>query len=767
MLSLASLKARWASLFGSFVALLLGVIMLTMTGLLLTSAKPQMPQRFSAAAIVVQSPDPLAPADSFLPRRPWSPSQVERLVAELSAISGVVAAIPDTPVYAQPLVDGKPTAATEGNSWPAAALAGHPLTAGVAPTRDDEVVMPGRVPGERVTILTAAGPHDYTVTGTAHGIYFFKPFAGVRAIGLLTHGKVDLARVERAVNGEGKVLTGADRAALESPADARTRWIGLQVLTAMAALTGFVAIFLVASTFSFSVLQRTRELGLLRVIGATPGRLRRMMFGEATLIGLLAGALGVALGALAAPLLGSLLVHAGFEPPSFTVRFTFWPMACAFLAGLMVALTGVVLASRRAASVAPLAALRAADAQRRPMTRSRWVFGLLAIAFSALLGLATATADALSIPTLAGGTVMALIAGIALLSPALVPPLARILLSPFASGPLGLLVRQSAFTAARRTSATAAPVMLAVAFTVLVTGMVQTGAEAYATRREAQIPGTAALIPDGTPGLTNAAVSAGATSVLPTTVWHGDIPLTALGLSAQRAPDRMVVRGSLAQQRGWTVGSVVPLTVASGHMVRLTVGEIADAAPADILVSRDSARSFDPDALTSVVYLHAEEVISPTPGAKMVSAAEYAALADAQEDRLVWMFTLVLVGMAGGFTIIAVANTLLMAAVARRRELTALSRLGATARQLIQLVCLETTFVVALGALLGIATALPGLLAIRAGLSQQIGHPVTLIVSWPALAAVVSACLVSALPASLLPSASASRARHRGGRQSR
>jgi putative ABC transport system permease protein len=104
MLSLASLKARWASLFGSFVALMLGVLTLTMAGLLLTSAKPQPPQRFSAASIVVQSPDPQAAADTFLPRRPWSPTRVQRLVAELSAIPGVVAAIPDTPFYAQPVV---------------------------------------------------------------------------------------------------------------------------------------------------------------------------------------------------------------------------------------------------------------------------------------------------------------------------------------------------------------------------------------------------------------------------------------------------------------------------------------------------------------------------------------------------------------------------------------------------------------------------------------------------------------------------------------
>jgi putative ABC transport system permease protein len=126
------------------------------------------------------------------------------------------------------------------------------------------------------------------------------------------------------------------------------------------------------------------------------------------------------------------------------------------------------------------------------------------------------------------------------------------------------------------------------------------------------------------------------------------------------------------------------------------------------------------------------------------------------------MFTLVLVGMAGGFTIIAVANTLLMDAVSRRPELVSLGRLGATRRQLLRLVLLETSFVVTVGTLLGFATSLPGLLAIREGLSAQIGHPVALVLPWPTISAVTCACLAGALLASLAPMAT-DRLRRRNG----
>ncbi|HEX6682226.1 MAG TPA: ABC transporter permease, partial [Candidatus Limnocylindrales bacterium] len=151
------------------------------------------------------------------------------------------------------------------------------------------------------------------------------------------------------MGGRGSVLTGDDRALLEPAADARTRWIGEQVIAGITALSAFAAVFLVASTFSFSVLQRRRELGLLHAIGATPKQLRRMMLGEAVLVGAAASACGVLLGALAAPLLGSLLVDAGFEPPSFEIRYGALPLAAAFTVGLLVALAGVWAASRRGA----------------------------------------------------------------------------------------------------------------------------------------------------------------------------------------------------------------------------------------------------------------------------------------------------------------------------------------------------------------------------------------------------------------------------------
>ncbi len=746
MLSLASVKANRVRLLGSFVALLLGVTMLTLTALLLVSAKPQVPQRFSATTVAVTPLPAQAQADTFPDHPRWS-------IAEATALAEQLHGVLDTPFYAQAVIDGKPVAATTGNTWATAVLGNTRVTSGSAPVNVDEVAVPadlGRQPGDTVTILTAPGPREYRVSAVhdGTGLYFrdVPPETGVLAIGIF--GDVDPAAVKAIVGDQAQVLAGSELSALEPPGDARTRWIGMQVLTAMGALSAFVAVFLVAATFSFSVLQRRREFGLLRAVGATPGQLRRLLLGEAVLVAAIAGAIGVALGVLGAPVVGGLLIDAGVEPASFTVRYDPLPMAAAYLTGIAVAVAGVWIASHRAARVRPLEALRVAEAERRPMTRSRWIGGVLAAAIGVLAGVATASADALSMPTYAGLTAMALVVAMSLLSPVVVPPLARVLMAPLSRNAVGLLVRQNAATAARRTAATAAPVLLTVAFTMLVTGMVATGASAYAARRADALPTAAVLVADGTPGLTQAVVDGSPGIALkPTTVFLGREPLSVMGSSLATG---LTVSETLAAKHGWTQGSTVELTVASGAKAQWTVQDVLPDREVPLGV-QVPAHLVPPSVLTQAVYLAADEVKTHGPGAKVLSAQDYAAQADAEEDRLVWTFTLILVGMAGGFTLIAVANTLLMATRGRLDDLLVLRKAGATPGQIRRLVAAETAVVVAIGAALGMVVATGALLAIRAGLSEQMGLPVPLTVPWPTIGVTVALCLATGLAASILP----------------
>ncbi|WCN82552.1 FtsX-like permease family protein [Micromonospora sp. LH3U1] len=782
----------------AFVAVAIGVALVAAATLLLASGRPQVPDRLAQAAVMVQSPEAGAPADSFAPTRPWSATTATALVGRLAGLPGVAAAVPDRTFYAQPLVDGRPSTADtgredahQGHGWSSAQLGGLRLTAGGPPRQPGEAVVDralGLRAGTSVTLLTAAGPESYTVTGLvdAPGVHVADEVAaalapGVRAIGLVLAPGADPERVAVAARGvvgaDGRVLTGDARGALEPSSDARTRWIGMQVLTATAALAGFVTIFVVSSTFAFTISQRRRELGLLRAVGATPRQVRRMVYAEALAVGATAGLIGLLVGAALAPTLGRLLVDVGFEPSTFRVRYAPWPVMVSLAAGPVIALLAVWSASRRAARVRPLEALREAAVEQRPIGRLRIATGVLLVAVGAALSLGTATADdARDGATFALYAVMALVAGATVLAPAVVGPVVRLLRSPVRrpGGAIGMLVRGGALTATRRTASTAAPVLLTVAFAVLVSGMVRTTTAAYAAGRVDNVNAGWIVVPDRAPGLSDRAVAAtGGTALLPTTVFRTDPgtvpenrPLTALGVdpagfaTANRA--LTVVAGSLNDLRGDDTVVVTasanrlpsePYAVvfADGALVSLRVVAVVtdDSLPGDLLLPRAVVRTHDPSALTSTVYVR--DRIDPPVGARIVDVPAWAAEADAAEDRLVWLFTLLLIGVSAGYGAIAVANTVLLAAAGRAADLRLIRMAGATRRQVIWLVTAESALVVLIGALLGGAVAFVGLLSIRAGLAEQIGAPVDLVVPWSVIAGVVGLCLLLAVLASMLP----------------
>ncbi|WP_169947924.1 ABC transporter permease [Microbispora sp. H11081] len=776
MLSLALLRSllrgRRTGLVGGFVALCLGTVILSATALLLTSAGPRVPERYAAAPLLVRGPGTPGEENGFRENRPWSPETAESLVRALASVPGVAAAVPDRAFHAQAVVGGRPAGAHEARSWSVAALAAHRLVAGREPVRAGEVVLDralGLVPGSPVTLLTARGPAPYTVTGLTDGPGPYvsdgeagRLGGGVRVIGLLTRPgappaalRAAVSRAVREVVGEaGQVLAGAGRAAAESAGDARTRWIGMQVLTAMALLGGFVSVFLVASTFAFRVHQRRREFALLRTAGATPRQVGLIVYGEALAVGVVAATAGTLLGAAVAPGVGEVLVSAGIEPSSFGVRFTPWPLAGAVAAGIAAALLGAWSAARRAARVRPLEALREHAAGGGPMTRTRWITGALAVTGGLSMAVASGSAreDALVNDVLLAA--MALIAGLTLLAPVVLPPLVRALswalMWPKGRSAVGMLAARGAATAVRRTAATAAPVLLTVGFAVLVTGMVRTTAAAY-TVEGAAGGATAVLVPDAAPGLSDAALRAASatTAPLPTTV-YGDSPLTALGDSGGELDgDAMSVAGSTARDHGWRTGDRVPITFEDGRTVRLRIAAILADAPAEVLVSRDMVRAHDPSALTPEAYVSGPPGRAfPGLGAKTVSVADRAAGEQAEEDRLVWLFTLLLVGVSAGYAGLAIVNTQVMAASARVRDVVVLRLAGATRRQAIAAIAAEAALVTGTGAVLGFAVALPALLGMRAGLAQMAGDSVPLLVPWPAVAAIVGLCLVLATTSS-------------------
>ncbi|MGW4651990.1 FtsX-like permease family protein [Kitasatospora sp. NPDC004289] len=788
MLSLPALRHRWPAFAATFLALSLGVSLITAALLVQLSARPRVPERLAGAPLYVRAGE-----------APWSPETVRELTARIAALPGVTAVVADRPFHAQLLRDGRPVGRAErgerqGNAWSAAALAPFPLRSGRPPAEPTDVVLGsslGVPAGATVTVLTAAGPARRTVTGTVDGTGLYVADAeaarlasGVRLLGI--HAPPESAVAVGEVVGEaGEVLAGERRTALEEPGRTAVREIGAQVLSATVSLAAFSSVFVTASTFAFSAGLRRREFGLLRAVGATPRQLRRAVLGEALGVAAVAGAVGAAVGTVLAPVFGRLLVGAGFEPSGFTTVIAVWPPLAAWAAGLPVAAAGAWSAARRAGTAAPLEALREAADDRRPMGRGRRIVGGLFAVLGGGLVVALVGAEGQSLVTNSLLAAMALLTAATVLAPAVVPPVVRLATWPFGrsgrrgwtgrrGGATGMLVREGALGAVGRTASTAAPVIVTVGFAVLILGQSATMAEAYRSRGTAAVEHRTVIRPDGTPGLSDAvldALPADRTTASTTAGVRLDGAAGWVNAVSPAAFRPTVLAGSLAGfgapgtavAAGPTtpdgvparVGDTVAVTFADGRTVPQRVVAVVE--PLDtpgLVLPRATLRAHDPDALTALVYVDglAPEAVQPALaglGASAVPGADYRSDASARDDELVRIFVLILIAVSVGYTGLAIVNTLVLSVSGRRRDFAVLRLSGATAGQVRRVVAAEAALVAATGAALGLAVALGALLGVRSGLAADLGRPVRLLIPAGPVVTVLAACVGLAVAAAV------------------
>jgi putative ABC transport system permease protein len=820
-----TLRTRWASFLGTAVALVLGVAQVAAMSLLLVGLFDQPPrpvQRFAAAPAVVQPDDPTwnashnDPGVLSLPSAKGISAQVLRKVS----LTGPV--VVDRSFYAQ--LGGGP-ASEVGHPWPAARFGGYRLTAGAPPSADTQVVVPageGKV-GEAVTVLTASGSARYTVSGTVspvgweQAVFFTETEAArlsPRIDDVVALGPLD--RVRAAVEGaQASVLTGDERHQADPSQVADTRALDdtVTLVPVMAGIAGIVAIFVVASTFAFAVVQRRRELALLRAVGATPKQVRRMVRGEALLVGAVASALGVGLGLLGTQWLTDLLVSLGVTPSWFHVGLsTRWtvlaPLAGAFLVGLLVAVGGAVTAARRAGAVQPIEALREAAAEAGGSTPGRRLLGVIGVvggvAWAAMIAI-DAPGTVLSPNTYVMSLTIPVVAA-AVIAPLAAGPIAQVLMWPLrnSSGPTAMLVRASVLTARRRVGATAAPVLLTVglAFSLLAaTGSLSTARDSQA---QDQVSAPYALVPKGTPGISPEVTGRVAripgvrvTAILPTSIFTPDgttgdgavhlsqndaLVLNPAALSqAMKLPG---VTGSLAGLNDdsmvapdiwdWPVGSRIPVYMADGQAVTLRVaatyhavrgGDLAylperfaaTAAYAGNGLVQDAYVSFAPGADRAAA-LTAVRRAADGAGAQLVTRSQLVSSESSYSAHLIRVrqeSTAVIIML---FCFIAILNTLLMATADRRRDLAVLRTVGATPRQVLWFFVAETLLVMAIALVLALAATAVNLGALHVALLRLFGSgPIS--APYAVIAGIAAVSGLLALAGTVLPVGAALRAR--------
>lgn len=231
----------------------------------------------------------------------------------------------------------------------------------------------------------------------------------------------------------------------------------------------FVGSFIIYNTFSIIVAQSTRELALLRAMGASRSQIIAGVVAEALIVGVLASAIGLLGGIVLATVLTNLLSNSGFGPNIDSLTLPPVGFISSFLVGAVVTLVSGLLPAIKAARVPPVAAMRdvAIDTSGRSVGRLA-IGGIITAIGVGLLALGLASDE---LPVV-GFSFAALLLGVIVLGPLFARPLSAAIGAPLV-WLTGRMAKSNAMRNPRRTSTTAAALMIGVGLIVLFAILVQ------------------------------------------------------------------------------------------------------------------------------------------------------------------------------------------------------------------------------------------------------------------------------------------------------
>ncbi|MEU8892732.1 FtsX-like permease family protein [Streptomyces sp. NPDC048442] len=605
-------------------------------------------------------------------------------------------------------------------------------------------------------------------------------------------------RVAQVLPENTSAATGAQLARLQARLSSSDSDTMSQIMVGFAAVALFVATFLISNTFTMLVSRRTRELALLRAVGATRQQVRRILLTESLLVGVFASVAGLAAGTGVAALLQTLFADA--DSPAAPLVLTPATVIVSMLVGTALPVVAAWIPVRRAMAIAPVAALGAAEhtaPARSGSLRSRFSAALVLVGVAAVLyGALGAGADSRTVIGL--GAALALIGAIGLI-PLLSRPFVAVLrpLLLRVSPVYGDLAARNTVRDPRRTGATAAA--LAIALT-LASGLSVLGASAaqylerattdaltadYVVKAPAggqrMTPATAEPL-KRLPGATYSPLNqsteyelGGATAVLtgvdPAAIGallRYDIVEGSLGSLAE---GRIAVADFKAAAAGWKVGQSLPLE-RNGKKGKVTIGAVyradeqSDLTPSitapDSLVAR-----YDSDPSTHAILVATDGSPGRAARADVTRAlGDNPALAVLDKEGIAAEDTsgigdqlnvfYALLSMALVIAALGIANTLAMSVLERGKEIGTLRAIGLGRSGVTRMIRLEALLVGALGAAVG--TVLGVFMGWALGHTLQesvVGY--TLVLPWGRLALGVLLALGGALLASLWPARRAAR----------
>ncbi|WP_320069384.1 ABC transporter permease [Micromonospora sp. RTGN7] len=707
------------------------------------------------------------------------------------------------------------------------------LRAGRAPQADDEIVVNVALAtaakvtvGDRVGALTAfeSDRRDFTLVGVigysggrdsiggmseisfttpaAQRLMLGKPGAfnsvTVRAAeGVTPEALRD--EVARALGPAYEVKTGEQLSADASASLKEGLSFFNKVLLGFAAVALLVGTFLILNTFSIIVAQRTRELALMRAIGASRRQIIGSVVLEALAIGLVASIVGlgagIGVGALLAWAFGRFaggLTLAGLGVPPVAV-------ISAFAVGMLITVVAALLPALRASRIPPIAAMQDVATPDRPLTRVTVSGAVVTAVGGVLLALGlTDNAGGATLMVILVGVLFAFI-GVALLTPLISRPVVSVLGALFAWSVPGKLGRLNSGRNPRRTAITAAALMVGIALVTGVTVILDSAKSSIAAAAESTVDAQLVIAGAQTgprpptfdptvvdraaalPGVSavvgvyndNAVVDGDRTYVVAVTdlAAMGTIYHTTAqsGTLATLRPDQVALSVSGAKELGKSVGDRLTAQFARGegpHTYTVTAVLPDDRVAGSVILPKEAGAEFTrPQPFTALVQLTPGTAVSQVQpqlealvaGNPEVSVADRASFIEQQTSGFDTLLTMIqiLLALAIVIAVLGIVNTLALSVLERTRELGLLRAIGLRRAQTMRMIIVEAVVISVFGALLGVAVGTGlGAAVVRALADEGITD---LVLPWSQMGLFLGLAALIGVVAAVLPAIRAAR----------
>jgi putative ABC transport system permease protein len=568
-----------------------------------------------------------------------------------------------------------------------------------------------------------------------------------------TSAQALVPRVQQTLGSTVTVRTGSDQAKKDS-SDVKSGFSFIKILLLVfAGVALFVGAFMIFNTFSITIAQRTRELSMLRTVGATRRQVLGSVMGEAAVMGVVSSVIGLLGGIGLAPGLKALFKAVGADLPGGGTVLHARTIIVSLVVGTLVTLAASLIPAIRATRITPIEGVReGALLPKGRFAKAKTPIGVLVLGGGIALmsyGLFGGKPSGQALSTLGFGVALVFI-GVAMFSSRLVRPLAALVGAPLERfrGVSGRLARENTTRNTGRTASTAAALMIGLALvsgvTIFAAGLkhsvnqaidksVKAGVvvenkngwnpiPAAAGQATAKLPGVSTVSPvrlsvakvqgvSGTPGVS------GIDPRTLSSVYQLEWKKGSNGLLRQMDGTGVLASKSWAESKNKHVGDRINVVAQSGkHATYTILGTyknnahfLGDLAVTNGTLARDLGAKSDqyvfvglkPGADPNAVKAQATRIMDAQfPTAEAVTKAGF------KKTQTKWIgqisaFFYVLLSLAVIVSLFGIVNTLVLAIYERTRELGMLRAIGTSRRQVKRIVRYEAVITAMIGAVLG------------------------------------------------------------------